>query len=209
MNEKLNEKSCAEFSKLLSSKAPVPGGGGAAALVGALGISLGEMAANLTIGKKKYAEFETELNEAVSECDALRLELLEYIELDAAAFEPLSKAYSMPKDAPDHDQIMREATIRAADAPYQMVKLCCRCVSMLERLEAITSTLLISDVACGAALSGAALEAAALNVFVNTRLLRGDPEADAMESDTKARLEQYRPLAEQIARRIESKLLEG
>lgn len=209
MNEKLNEKSCAEFSKLLSSKASVPGGGGAAALVGALGISLGAMAANLTIGKKKYAEYEAELNEAVSACDALRLELLEYIELDAAAFEPLSKAYSLPKDVPDHDKIMREATLHAANAPYQMVKLCCRCISTLQRLEAITSTLLISDVACGAALSGAALEAAALNVFVNTRLLRGDPEADAMENDARVRLKQYGPLAEQIVRRIESKLLEG
>lgn len=209
MNEKLNEQSCAEFSKLLSSKAPAPGGGGAAALVGALGISLGAMAAAITVGKKKYAEYEAELNAAISACDALRLELLEYIEIDAAAFEPLSKAYSLPKDAPDYDRIMREATLRAANAPYQMVKLCCRCISMLERLEAITSALLISDVACGAVLSGAALEAAAFNVFVNTKLLRGDPEADAMENDTKARLKQYGQLAREIAQRIESKLLEG
>ena len=89
---------CNEFVEVLASKAPVPGGGGASALVGAIGTALGNMVGSLTVGKKKYAEIEEEMWELKGKCDQLQKDFLRLIERDAEVFEPLSKAYGMPKE---------------------------------------------------------------------------------------------------------------
>ena len=87
-------------TKVLASNAPVPGGGGASALVGAIGTALGNMVGSLTVGKKKYADVEEEIIALKAKCDSLQKELLEQIALDAKGFEPLAKAYGIPKDDP-------------------------------------------------------------------------------------------------------------
>ena len=89
---------CNEFVEVLASKAPVPGGGGASALVGAIGTALGNMVGSLTVGKKKYADVEEEMWELKKKADELQKELLHLIERDAEVFEPLSKAYGMPRE---------------------------------------------------------------------------------------------------------------
>ena len=89
---------CTEFVEVLASKAPVPGGGGASALVGAVGTALGNMVGSLTVGKKKYADVEDEMWELKAKCDQLQKDFLRLIERDAEVFEPLSKAYGMPKE---------------------------------------------------------------------------------------------------------------
>ena len=89
---------CTEFVEVLASKAPVPGGGGASALVGAVGTALGNMVGSLTVGKKKYADVEDEMYELKAKCDQLQKDFLRLIERDAEVFEPLSKAYGMPKE---------------------------------------------------------------------------------------------------------------
>ena len=89
---------CNEFVEVLASKAPVPGGGGASALVGAVGTALGNMVGSLTVGKKKYAEVEDEMWELKKKCDELQKDFLRLIERDAEVFEPLSKAYGMPRE---------------------------------------------------------------------------------------------------------------
>ena len=86
------QKSCREFVEVLASNAPVPGGGGAAALVGALGTALGNMVGSLTVGKKKYADVEAEIIALKAKCDALQKDLLDQVPADAVGFEPLSKA---------------------------------------------------------------------------------------------------------------------
>ena len=86
---------CTEFVEVLSSKAPVPGGGGASALVAAVGTALGNMVGSLTVGKKKYADVEDEMWELKKKCDQLQKDFLHLIERDAEVFEPLSKAYGM------------------------------------------------------------------------------------------------------------------
>ena len=83
---------CNEFVDVLGSKAPVPGGGGASALVGAVGTALGNMVGALTVGKKKYADVEEEMKELMAKATTLQDELLHLIERDAEVFEPLSKA---------------------------------------------------------------------------------------------------------------------
>ncbi|MDR1908585.1 MAG: cyclodeaminase/cyclohydrolase family protein, partial [Spirochaetaceae bacterium] len=90
------EESCVEFSRLLAGKDPVPGGGGAAALTGALGVALGSMAGNLTLGKKRYAAVEGEMLRLLEEAERLRESLLALVEADAGAFEPVMRAYRLP-----------------------------------------------------------------------------------------------------------------
>ena len=90
------------FTESLADKSPVPGGGGASALTGALAASLGEMVASLTIGKKKYQETEPSMIKWRTEMDGLRIRLLDLVDQDAAAFRPLAEAYHMPKDTEDY-----------------------------------------------------------------------------------------------------------
>ena len=93
---KISEKTCVEFVNLLASKSAVPGGGGAAALVGAIGMALGSMVCNLTIGKKKYAEYEDSVKEILVKAGEIEEKLLSMIDEDANNFLPLSKAYGLP-----------------------------------------------------------------------------------------------------------------
>ena len=95
---------CTEFVEVLASKAPVPGGGGASALVGAVGTALGNMVGSLTVGKKKYADVEDEMYELKAKCDQLQKDFLRLIERDAEVFEPLSKAYGMPKETEEEKE---------------------------------------------------------------------------------------------------------
>ena len=177
MEKAITELSCGEFTEALASKAPVPGGGGAAAMLGALSAALCEMAGNLTVGKKKYADVEGDVRLLVDRAECLRLRFLALIGEDAAAFAPLAAAYAIPRSDPDCETTLRGATLRACEAPLEMMRCACEAVELLAEMREKGSRLLLSDVGCGAAIAGAALESAALNVFVNTRLLPGDPEA--------------------------------
>ena len=112
------QKSCREFVEVLASNAPVPGGGGAAALVGAIGTALGNMVGSLTVGKKKYADVEAEIIALKAKCDGLQTELLDQVPADAVGFEPLAKAYGIPKADPNRDKILEDAR-KDADVEQQ------------------------------------------------------------------------------------------
>ena len=101
-----SDKSCKEFVEVLSTKAPVPGGGGASALVGAVGTALGSMVASLTVGKKKYADVEAEMYQLKEKAVELQEELLHLVERDAEVFEPLSKAYGLPKETEEEKELV-------------------------------------------------------------------------------------------------------
>lgn len=122
--KKLTDLSCTAFAEVLASKAPVPGGGGAAALAGALGVALCSMVGNFTTGKKKYAAYEEDVQRMLAEGETLRARLLELVEADAAAFEPLSRAYAIPKEDPTRDAVLEEAALNACKAPMEMVSCC-------------------------------------------------------------------------------------
>ena len=117
-------ESCRKFVEVLASDAPTPGGGGAAALVGAIGTALGNMVGSLTVGKKKYAEVEAEIIALKAKCDALQTELLNQVEMDEVNFLPLAKAYGIPKDDHNRDKIMAEATVIACSTPLKIMELC-------------------------------------------------------------------------------------
>lgn len=202
MTDKLIEQSCATFTELLSSKAPVPGGGGAAALIGALASALGAMAVRLTIGKKKFLSFEADHRHIIEKCDFIRERLLELIETDAEAFEPLSRAYSMDKTDPNYIETMRTATLEAASAPLEMMRFCAEIITVLEELPEKCSKLLLSDIGCAAVSAKAALECAAMNIFVNTRLLPEDAEAQRMEWEAETLKKEFTPRADGVSMRV-------
>jgi len=179
MAEKLTQLSCEEFVAVLATKEPVPGGGGTAALVGALGVALGNMVGSLTVGKKKYAEVEPEILRLQAKAEALQERLLEMVERDAEAFIPLAKAYSLPA-GDEKDCIMEEALAAAAAAPLRIMALCGEAVEIVERFAAVGSRMAVSDAGCAAACLWAALSAANLNVRINTRLMKDRQRAEGL-----------------------------
>lgn len=207
MSEKLIEKSCSDFTEALASRAPVPGGGGAAALTGALGVALCSMAGNLILGRKKYAAVEADVQNMVAEGENVRSRLLELVDEDAAAFEPLAKAYSIPKEDPNRDETLEAVTRSACAAPLEMMRCCCRAIGLLEEMLDKGSAMLISDVGCGALCCVAALESASLNVYVNTRTLKDRAEAAKLETEADGMLQAYGSRAERIAREVTRRLL--
>lgn len=202
MDERYTELSCEEFSDRLAARESVPGGGGAAALVGALGAALCSMAGSFTVGKPRYASVEDEVRALVDEAEDVRYRLLELVEEDAEGFAPLAAAYAIPRDDPSRAEVLERATEAAAMAPLAMVGECCRAVSLLERMGERCSRLLASDVACGALLVRAALGAASVNVYVNTASLADRAQAAAIESACEELVEEYVPRAERLAESV-------
>jgi methenyltetrahydrofolate cyclohydrolase len=167
----LTTLSCDAFSEKLFSKEPVPGGGGAAALVGALAASLAGMVGNYTTGKKTYAAYEDDIKGCLASAEASRAALISLVDEDAAAFEPLSRAYGIPKGSEGRDEALEEATKAALLPPLKMARQIAALVDVLEVLGEKGSKMLRSDVGCGVYLAAAALRCAAMNVSVNTRTL--------------------------------------
>ena len=171
------ERDIQNFLAALPSKAPTPGGGGAAALCGAVGVALGNMVGNLTLGKKKYAAVQEDIAALNAKAEALREEFLALIDADAEAFEPLSKAYGIPKDDPTRGEVMEAALLAAVQPPLEIMRKCVKALELIAEYAAKGSALAISDAGCAAAITRAACEAAALNVFVNTKPMRDREKA--------------------------------
>ena len=189
---------CREFVSVLASDAPAPGGGGAAALVGAIGTALGNMVGSLTVGKKKYAAVEAEIIELKAKCDALQTELLNQVEADEVNFLPLAKAYGIPKDDPNRDAIMEEATIIACSTPMKIMELCCEAIGYIKVFADKGSRLAVSDAGCGAVCCKAALQAASLNVFINTKTLKNRAVAEEMNAKALSMMAEYGAIADEI-----------
>lgn len=189
---------CRDFVSVLASDAPAPGGGGAAALVGAIGTALGNMVGSLTVGKKKYADVQDEILALKAKCDALQTELLNQVEADEVNFLPLAKAYGIPKDDPNRDKIMEEATIIACSTPMKIMELCCESIDAISVFAAKGSRLAVSDAGCGAVCCKAALQSASLNVFINTKSLKNREVAEEMNAKANGMLDKYCAMADEI-----------
>lgn len=192
------EDSILSFAEALASRAPAPGGGGASALAGAIGIALGSMVGSLTVGKKKYASVEDEiirLNDAAQE---LRLKLLACIEEDAAAFLPLSRAYQIPRDDPGRDEILQTCLQEAARVPLKILQYSCDAIELLKQYARAGSVLAISDSAAGAAICKGALYGAAVNVRVNTAAMKDRELAERIDAEVGQKTAVYSAMADEI-----------
>lgn len=175
-----------EFTKQLSSAAPVPGGGGASALMGAVSASLCSMVGNLTSGKKKYAEYQADIERIIEDAVKLNEDMLALIEKDAEAFEPLAKAYSIPKEEPGRDEILEKALYEAALAPLEIVKKSKEAAALIEELTVKGSRLAISDVGVAASACEACAKGASMNVYINTKLMKNREVASELNKETLA-----------------------
>ena len=179
-----------DFVTALASKSPVPGGGGAGALIGALSAALCSMVANLTSGKKNYAQYQGDIDRIIGETDQLIQRLLNLIEKDAEVFAPLAEAYGIPKEQPDRDTILENALVKACSVPLEMITEISRIVDIIEELRSKGSKLAVSDVGVAAAACKAALEGAAMNVYINTKLMKNREYAQKVNAETDLAVEQ-------------------
>lgn len=209
MNYKFADMSCVGFSEILASREPVPGGGGASALVGALGVALCSMVGNLTIGRKKYAQYEEDVKRMLYNGEKLRIRLLSLIDEDAKAFDPLAKAYSIPKDVPQRQEVMEKVLTDACKAPLEMMRCCCESIELLEEMLEKGSVTLVSDVGCGALFSKAALSGASMNIFINTASLSNRENAKKLEAEADEMLNNFIPRAEAVAKEVLNRIRRG
>ena len=195
-----------EFTRFLASAEPVPGGGGAAALVGALGVALGNMVAALTLGKPKYAEVEAEVAELRRRGEALQERLLEQINADAEGFRPLAEAYKLPKDEPRRAEILEQATLRACGTPMEIMELGAAAIPVIAELASKGSRMAVSDAGCAAVAVRAAVEMAYLNLLINTRSLRGREQAEALNARGQELLTRVGRQTEGVRSQVEARL---
>ena len=204
------EQSCSRFLAELAGKAPVPGGGGTAALVGAAGVALGNMVGSLTTGKKKYTAVEADIQALNARAETLRRELEALVQADAEAFAPLAAAYRLPKETPEqaaHKAAVLESALDAACAvPLQIMEKCAEGIALAGQYAAKGSVLAVSDAGCAAALCKAALQAASLNVFINTKLMTNREHAAALNARADALLNEYIPQADAVFASVTNQL---
>lgn len=196
------ENTCKEFVDVLASKAPVPGGGGASALVGALGMALGNMVGSLTLGKKKYADVQEDIIALKAKADALQMELLDLIDKDAESFEPLSKAYGLPKNTEEEKaekaRVMEICLKDACAVPMEIMEKVCESIDLLEEFAAKGTAIAISDVGVGVACCRAALNGASLNVFINTKSMTDRAYAEEINAKAEKMIADYTAKADAI-----------
>lgn len=194
--------SCEEFVDILASKEPVPGGGGASSLVGAIGMALGGMVGSLTLGKKKYASVQEDILALKVKADAIQADLIALMQKDAEAFEPLSKAYGMPSgtenEKAEKERVMAAALKKCCAVPLQIMKKCCEAIELHKEFAAKGTAIAISDVGCGVACCKAALQAASLNVFINTKSMSDRKLAEENNKLANEMLNVYSRLADEI-----------
>ena len=185
-----------------AGSAPVPGGGSISALNGAIATALTEMVANLTIGKKKYIDVEAEMEDIRSRLEALQQELVGLTDRDAEAFEPLSRAYGLPKETEEQriekERVMEKALYEASVVPLQIMKTVFRVMEDLEVLGEKGSRLAVSDVGVAVLFARAALEGASLNIYINTRLMKNREQAERLNQESDELIAEAGRLQEKI-----------
>lgn len=198
--------SCEAFLEDLAGSAPAPGGGGAAALVGAAGAALGNMVGSLTVGKKKYAAVEADVLVLNRRATALRKRLEGLVQADADAFTPLAAAYKLPKETPEqqaHKAAVLETALEGACAvPLEIMSACCEGIALAAEYAEKGSVMAVSDAGCAALFCKAALQAAGLNVSINTRLMADNAHAAALNAQADAMLAEFVPQADQIHEKL-------
>lgn len=192
------EKNVDKFLADLASSAPTPGGGGAAALCGALAIALGNMVGNLTLGKKKYADVQEDIAALNEKAETLRKDFVALIDADAEAFKPLSEAYGIPKDDPMRADVMESALLKAVQPPMEIMRKCVKALEVISEYATKGSALAISDAGCAAALARAAADAAALNVRINTKSMTDHKVANHLNVEANSLVMHCNLVAEEI-----------
>ncbi len=204
------KQTCEQFVEKSASKSPTPGGGSVCAYVGSLGMALGNMVGNLTTGKKKYAEYEEDIQRILKDGEAIMAELNNLVNEDAKAFEPLAKAYSMKKETEEEKKLkhetMQSALIEAVEVPLKIAQACCKAIDLHEELEKKGTVIAISDVGVGVLLCKAALQGAKLNININTSIMDDTIFRDCVLATIKELMEEYIKKADEIYEKVAARV---
>lgn len=198
-----------EFIEKVASKSPAPGGGSVAAVTAAQGIALTKMVTGLTIGKKKYAEFDEIMKEISKKAEELTNKLIEYVNKDTEAYNNVSAVFSMPKETDEEKKkrtkAMQEALKTAAVVPFEVMELCHEALILTEKCIGKSNTNAISDLGVAALNLDAGTKGAWLNVKIN---LSGIKDPDFV-NEYAAKGEEICKIANELSTKIYSQVLEA
>lgn len=198
------------FLEELSSKRPTPGGGGAAALGGAQGVALGEMVINLTLGKKKYADVEEEMQLLLVKLEGMRAEFLRLADEDARVFAPLAAAYGLPSGTEEEkkhkEEVLETHLLAASLVPKAVMEQAVEAIKIMDILARKGSRLAVSDVGVGVSFLRSALLGAKMNVSINTKFMKQRETAQQLDQEAYMLAETGRKLSDEIYANVEAAL---
>jgi len=202
----LNDKTVTEFTCLLASDAPAPGGGSTVALMGALGASLTAMVAALTVGRSKYAANQTQMEQVLAEAERLRVEFLTLMDEDTDAFNQVTAAFALPKDS-EQEKLARTEAIQAAlractETPYKTMCASLQALRLIETALEGYNTNAASDLGVAALGLGAAMRGAWLNVLINLGSITDTDFAARYRAEGEAVFADALPLSEKVYQTI-------
>ena len=195
-----------EFLDVLSSKEPVPGGGGASALAGALGNALGQMVSNLTIGKKKYALVEDEIKELAERMKGIQGQFTQLADQDAKVFAPLAKCYSLPSGTEEEKaykaEVMEARLLDASLVPMEIMEKAAEMLEIMDILADKGSRMAVSDVGGGVQFIRTALLGAVMNVYINTKSMKNREKAEEMNEKAERLIREGTEAADRIYQKV-------
>lgn len=206
----IKEQSIEEFLELLSSKQPVPGGGGASALAGGLASALGLMVGNLTVGKKKYADVEEEVQDMMRRLEQLQKDMVCLADRDAEVFAPLAAAYGLPSGTEEEkahkEEVMEKHLLAASMVPMEIMEKAYEMLKILDGLEQKGSVMAVSDVGVAVQFARTALTGAVMNVYINTKSMKNGGRAKELNQRADQLLEMGTKQADHIYGRVQARL---
>ena len=195
-----------EFLDVLSSKEPVPGGGGASALAGALGNALGQMVSNLTIGKKKYALVEDEIKELAERMKGIQGQFSALADQDAKVFAPLAKCYSLPSGTEEEKaykaEVMEARLLDASLVPMEIMEKAAEMLEIMDIFADKGSRMAVSDVGVGVQFIRTALLGAVMNVYINTKSMKNREKAEEMNEKAERLIKEGTEAADRIYQKV-------
>lgn len=210
LNMNIGNKTFAEFVCELSSSAPVPGGGGASAAAGALASALVSMVANLTVGKKKYAAYEEDMQRIRAEAARLSDQLIRLADADAEAFAPLAEAYRLPQttdqEKQHREEVMKAVLWNASNVPLRIMETVAEVIDLTAEAAEKGSRMAVSDAGVAAVFAQAALKGASLNIFINTKSMKDRTAAEELNARAAALIAEGQEKTDRIFQQILSDL---
>jgi formiminotetrahydrofolate cyclodeaminase len=207
---KIKDQTIELFLENLASKSSTPGGGSAAAIIGAMGAALVSMVANFTVGKKGYEAVSTDMAEVLEKAENYRRQFIELIQLDVDVFNHVMSAYGLPRET-DQDKQTRSAAIQSAlkaatDVPLACATLCLEVMELSRQVAAKGNTNVISDAGVAVLAAEAALGSAALNVYINIANIKDSEFVEDRRQNLEAMLAASSEITDQVYALVKSKV---
>ena len=206
----IKEQKIDEFLEALSSRQPVPGGGGASALSGALASALGLMVGNLTVGKNKYADVEEEVQGMMRRLEQLQKDMASLADRDAKVFAPLAAAYGLPSGTEEErahkEQVMEKNLLAASLVPMEIMEKAYEMLELLAGLEQKGSVMAVSDVGVAVQFARTALTGAVMNVYINTKSMKNRDKAEELNQKADRLMEEGTKQADTIYDKVQKRL---